>query len=316
MTTPAATALIELALQAALADGSISNGERQILEGFILGLPEPRPSLAEIEANLQRRRGAIAELVQSFTSHAERKGTFEMCTAICAADGPVTPGEQWFLDELQQRLGLERTVVADTTSQVHAVTGSVPFSVNPPPVPLVPLTPAPAPNPAELEQTILHHALLAGGLELLPDTLAMVAILPVQMRLVYKIGKAHGFELDRGHIQEFLGVIGVGVATQMIEHYAARLLGGLAGHFLGGFGRALTGQATDSALGFATTYALGRVAQQYYAGGRRLGSIELRSLFTGLMAEAQGLQARYQPQIRRQGDALRGADLGALARGL
>jgi len=45
--------------------------------------------------------------------------------------------------------------------------------------------------------------------------MASMAIIPLQMRLVYRIGKAHGYELDRGHIKDLLAAMGVGLTGQL-----------------------------------------------------------------------------------------------------
>jgi uncharacterized protein (DUF697 family) len=45
---------------------------------------------------------------------------------------------------------------------------------------------------------ILNSAILNGALEIMPHTLATMAIVPLQMRMVYHIGKSYGFELDSG----------------------------------------------------------------------------------------------------------------------
>ena len=59
-------------------------------------------------------------------------------------------------------------------------------------------------SPDELDQMILRTAILTGGLELLPHSLATMAIIPVQMRMVYHIGQRYGFQMDRQHLTEFL----------------------------------------------------------------------------------------------------------------
>lgn len=48
----------------------------------------------------------------------------------------------------------------------------------------------------DLDRTIVNRAILAGGLELLPQSLATMAIVPVQMKLVHEIGRVHGYALD------------------------------------------------------------------------------------------------------------------------
>ena len=58
---------------------------------------------------------------------------------------------------------------------------------------------------AELDQMIMNAAIMNGALEIMPHTLATMAIVPLQMRLVYRIGHAYGYELDRGPHQRLSG---------------------------------------------------------------------------------------------------------------
>ena len=166
-----------------------------------------------------------------------------------------------------------------------------------------------APDQAELDRMILNAAILNGALELLPQSMASMAIIPLQVRLVYRIGKAHGFELDRGHIKDFLATTGVGMTGQYVEQFGRKLIGGLLGKVLGGAGRAIGSQATGSAFSFATTWAIGKVAQQYYGGGRTLDTAALKQSFGGLFEQAKTLQARYAPEIAQRASTL---DLGRL----
>ena len=82
---------------------------------------------------------------------------------------------------------------------------------------------------AELDKSILNHALLNGALELLPQSWASMAIIPMQVKMVYSIGKAHGVALDPGHIKEFIATAGVGLTGQYLEQFGRKLLGGLLG---------------------------------------------------------------------------------------
>ncbi len=157
---------------------------------------------------------------------------------------------------------------------------------------------------AELDEAVRGAAILNGALELLPDSLATMAIIPLQMRLVYRIGKSYGYELDQGHVRDFLATAGVGLTSQYLEQAATRLVGGLlrkvGGRMLGGLGR----QATSSAMAFATTWALGQVARRYYAGGRTMDAAVLKDAFAGLLAEARTMQAQYLPQMQDRARAL------------
>ena len=127
---------------------------------------------------------------------------------------------------------------------------------------------------AEVDQMILNAAILNGALEIMPHTLATMAIVPLQMRLVYRIGHAYGYELDRGHIKDFLATVGVGLTSQVFEGFTRQLVGGFARRLTGGFLGGLVGEATGSAVAFASTYALGQVAKKYYASGRSLSAAQ------------------------------------------
>jgi uncharacterized protein (DUF697 family) len=148
----------------------------------------------------------------------------------------------------------------------------------------------------------------------MPHTLATMAIVPLQMRMVYQIGKRYGFSLDSGHVKDFLATVGVGLTSQVFEGFTRRLVGGLArgiaGRLLGG----LAGQAAGSAFAFATTYALGQVAKQYYAGGRSLSTDQLRNVFSSMVDQARSLQGRYASDISRKAQQVNVSQLMPLVR--
>ena len=168
---------------------------------------------------------------------------------------------------------------------------------------------------AELDQSILNAALLNGALELLPQSWASMAIIPLQIRLVYGIGKAHGVELDQGHIKEFIAAAGVGLTSQYLEQFGRKLLGGLLGKVAGKtFGKVGAG-ATGMAFSFATTYALGQLAKRYYAGGRVMSTAVLKDTFQNLLGPAKQMQTQYLPQIQQQAGTLDMGRVMAMVRG-
>jgi uncharacterized protein (DUF697 family) len=136
-----------------------------------------------------------------------------------------------------------------------------------------------------------------------------MAIIPLQMKMVYRVGKAHGYELDRGHVKDLLATLGVGLTSQYIEEFGRKLLGGLLRKVGGGMIGALGRQAAGSAVSFATTYALGHVAKQYYAGGRTLSADKLKAAFQSLLGEAQSLRGGYAGEIEQKAKTI---DVGRL----
>ena len=141
-----------------------------------------------------------------------------------------------------------------------------------------------------------------------------MAIIPLQLRLVYRIGKAYGYEMDRTHARDFIATLGVGLTSQYVEQFGRKLLGGLLGTVGGGLGRALGRQTASSAMTFATTYAIGRVAQRYYAGGRTLDAATLKATFASLLEEARGMAPKYQGEIEHAAQTIDTRNLVSLVK--
>jgi len=162
---------------------------------------------------------------------------------------------------------------------------------------------------ADIDKMILNAAIMNGALELLPQSLASMAIIPLQMKLVYRIGTLYGFELDRGHVKDLLATMGVGMTGQYLEDIGRKLLGGLLGKMGGRMAGGLARGATGVAVSFATTWAIGQVARRYYAGGRTMDAGTLKQSFAAMVEEAKLLQSRYLPQIEQQA---RSIDVGRI----
>ena len=161
---------------------------------------------------------------------------------------------------------------------------------------------------------IINYSILNGALEILPHDFATMAIVPLQMRMVYRIGERYGYTLDRGHIRDFLATAGVGLAAQAVENVARRLIGGLAGSLLGGLGSVVVGAGTGGAVGFAGTYAIGQLANRYYAGGRKMETAVLRDTYARLLTEGKALFGHNAGAVQARACTLGPADVINLAR--
>jgi uncharacterized protein (DUF697 family)/tellurite resistance protein len=290
-------AILRICLLAAFADGSNSDTERAEVGKIAQALSGTGPHAASAYQDVLLGRTDLLTACAPLAGTPAALLAYEMAVCVCDADGATTPPERDFLDRLRAGLQLEAPatarVDAEAESLALAPVGSPPG--NPP-------DPAPKANPA-VDAMILNYSILNGALELLPESLATMAIIPMQMKMVYRVGKAHGVELDRGHIKEFAAAAGVGLTSQVVEGFARKLLGGVFGKKKGLVRRAAD-QLTSSAFSFASTYALGHVADTYYAGGRRLGTAELKALFESTSASARDLHARYLPQIQEKAAGL------------
>ncbi len=310
--------VLTLCLMAAFADGGKSDVERAELKRIAENFPESDVNLAALYHRVLLRQVSTAQTAHALTNAEARQLAYEMAVCVCEADDVLNEPEKQFLADLRRELRLDTAETAHIEQQVNtlAVEPLAESASVPPPLIAAPPTAANAAVASpEVDKMILNYAILNGALELLPDSLATMAIIPLQMKMVYRVGKHHGYELDRGHIKELLGVVGVGLTSQVVEGYARKLLGGLLGKVGGGLMRGVGRQVASSAMSFASTRALGRLAQQYYAGGRKLSAIELRQLFGSLTEQARGLHGNYASAIREKAGSLNLTQLLPIIRG-
>jgi uncharacterized protein (DUF697 family) len=224
-----------------------------------------------------------------------------MAVCVCDADAVASPAEQKFLQELRGALGLD----AQQTAQVEQAAAALAEA----PLPTTAQASGGAPlqatmSDAEMDKYILNHSIVNGAIELLPQSLATMAIIPLQIKLVYRIGQAYGFQLDKGHIREFLATAGVGLTSQYVEQIGRKLLGGLLGSVAGGLGRGLGRATAGAAFSFATTYALGQLAKRYYSGGRQMNTALIQQTYQSLLGQAKQLQGQYSSEIQHKASTL------------
>jgi uncharacterized protein (DUF697 family)/tellurite resistance protein len=323
-----------ICVMAALADGATSPTERERIEGIFKGLADggdEARALATAYRRVMMKQTSLEAETQALGSPEARSYAYEMAVAVCDADGRHSDAEGKFLDGLRGSLGVSSSDAASVLREADelaeldlatpvpvtataAAAGAAVGAGARPSIP--PALPPDARNVStEVDSSILKFSILNGALELLPQGLATLAIVPLQMKMVYGVGKAYGFSLDKGHIKELIATVGVGMTSQVVENFARDLLGGLAKKYLGKTAGKVVGVATGAAMSFATTYALGQVAKQYYAGGRKLSSVDLRALFGREVERAKGLYAQHKPQIEESARTLDPRKVLSMVRG-
>lgn len=280
-------ALVAICLFASFADGQKSDTESSEINRVANGLHENLA--AEVSQKILsggiNLNDAAALLVE--TEH--RKFAYEMAVAVCEACGEISASERAFLDDLRARFGL---TTEEATEEEKAVSE----------VALAPVGTPPAEN--DNQGMILRYAVVNGALELLPDTMATMAIIPMQMKMVYRIGKSHGVSLDSGHIKEFLATAGLGMTSQVVEGFARKFAKQMFRKFAGKTGSKIADQATGTAFSFASTYALGVMADKYYAGGRTMVPAQMREGFQSLLGTAREKYQLLLPQIQERAKTL------------
>jgi uncharacterized protein (DUF697 family)/tellurite resistance protein len=290
MTAEQTRALVTIALAAMHADGGQHERERARLSALAARFRAEGVDLNAIERDIAQGRVDVDAVASALAGdRALAQLAYEVAVGVADADGVHTPAEGEFLEQLAASLKLppleSREIVAQADSIAAAADGAAVAATA---------------DTGEIDKRILDASITTAALELLPETLASMAILPLQVRLVYRIGQSYGFTLDSGHIKEFIATLGVGLTGQYLEQFGRKLLGGLVGRVLGGIGGSLGRQAASSGMAFATTWAIGQVAKQYYGGGRTLDSAKLKAAFTPLVEKGQSMIAQYAPAIEER----------------
>ena len=321
-------AILTVSLLAAFVDGEKHERERAEIKRIAEGLSaDDGLNLPTLYQDVLMKRVSIASAAAALESTESKQLAYEMAVCVCDADGTQSDAERRFLDEVRVALGLSGSAAAAFVQDAEAMadaplttdaatpTGATPSTSVSTTTATVPTVAGVTFDDAELDRRILNASIVNGALELLPETLSTMAIIPLQMKLVYGIGKSHGFELDRGHIKDFLATVGVGLTSQYLEQAGRKLLGGLLGKMGGGLLRGLGNQAVSSGMSFASTYALGHVAKRYYAGGRSLSTQALKEVYANVMQEGRSLQTQYLPAIQEKARTLDAGKVLAMVRG-
>lgn len=314
-------AVVTVCLLAAFADGRKNDAEREEVRRIVENLAPD----ADASAGAARGRGlsalyqdvllgrvTVEKAAAALNRQEHRTLAYEMAVAVCDADGKAGPEEKSFLEKLRIALAIDE---ASAVATLHQADELVDFGLEPMPAAgEAPGTAAPGEgsarvDEAEIDSSITRYAILNAAIELLPQGLATAAIVPLQMKMVYRIGTRYGYTLSPGHIKDFLATVGVGMTSQVLENYARKFLGGLGRRTLGRAAGAVADQATSSAFSFASTYALGHAAKAYYAGGRSLGAVDLKSIFTTQAQKARTLYAQHRGAIESQSTGLNAGKL-------
>ncbi len=330
--------ILTLCLMAAFADGNKDEREREQLKQIAESLAGAGGSAAalnipQLYQDVLFKRVTLDSAAATLTDVEAKHLAYEMAVHVIDSDGKQTDAERAFLATLRTKLGLSEAEATKIASDADAIAdaahipaaavgaaavgaAAVGAAVTSAVTPL-------RPEEAALDKTILNSSILNGALELLPQSWATMAIIPLQTRLVYNIGKSYGYELDSGHVKEFLATVGVGLASQYLEQAGRKLIGGLfgklAGGLVGGLARgAVEGvarSATGMAFSFASTYALGQLAKRYYGGGRTMSTDVLKQTFDQLLTPAKELQAKYAPQIQEKARSVNMGDVMSMIKG-
>jgi uncharacterized protein (DUF697 family) len=298
MTPAEQESILSISLLAAFADGTKDDLEHAAIRHTAEGFQMNAVDLAGAYQRVLTKETTLESAVAALTSLEAKTLAYEIALCVCEASGPAVPAETEFLKTLLNALQPAAEAPAEITEPVAVTEG-------------------------ELEPLLLKYSILTAALELLPQTAGALAIVPTQMKLVYDIGQRHGIALDRKALRDFAAALGIGAVSQVIETGMRRILSGVLGGVGGETGETVgnaAGGIAGTALTFATTYALGTVAERYYASGRQIDVPMLKDEFSKLVDKAKTMQSQYGTEIsdkaRELTEKFKGMEISKILGGL
>ena len=138
--------------------------------------------------------------------------------------------------------------------------------------------PDPVRRHTEILEDTFKYSLLAAVAAAIPvpgvGIVADLAEIALQVKLVHDIGLYWGHDLDAKALRTFVTTVAGSAGVRIAVNNLARFVPGW-------------GSAFAAGTSFATTYAIGRAAEAWFANGQDLGDDELHNVFKAARAEGQ-----------------------------
>lgn len=272
-------ASLKLLVTVAKADGTFSPEERAVFDESLKPVTLPAGTTA---ASLLDGAWDAGALAAEITSQEARDAAFSSCFAMAHADRVYHPAEQAILEKLEkawtvskERKGLLGRLFEETKDTV-SLTRIAPIA-------------DPARRQKEIQEDVLKYSVLSGvlGLNFIPfvSLATDYAVVGVQAKMFRDIGQYWGRETTKDTVKQVIAGVGVGTGARLAVNQLVRI--------------ALPGAGTliAASTNFATTWALGKVANQYWESGGKADMKMLKDLFRKSQAEGKQEYEKHKADV-------------------
>lgn len=249
-------------------DGATDKDEIKRLEASLEWAPLPAG------ITLQSVLGETHDLVKQMallTSPEGREQTFQAAFAMAHADGQCTVEEQKILDTMRVSWNIpeERLTLLDRL--VHEVKDTVlPSNIQ--------TVSDASKRKAEIQSDTLKYSVLSGVLGAFPFPVLSIAtdlaVVGIQVKFVRDIGQRWGHTVDSKAAKSILLGLGLGTGARIAVNTLFKLV-------------PLAGSVWGASTAFASTWALGKIANQYFESGAKSDISTYREAFGKAREEGQ-----------------------------
>ena len=266
-----ATACLRALVAIAKADGKITAEERTILASALQALP----ASGDLEPFLDEAIDLARVLEEVKTPHA-REELWQSAYTMIHADGTASPEEEKLVEQMRAAFKIPDSKVSTTKRFMDEAKDTLlPSNIDP-------IT-DPVSRQKEIDQDVLKYSVLNAVLGAFPVPGVAIAtdlaIVALQVKLVRDIGQYWGHKLDKAAAKALLGGLGLGTGARIAVANLAKLV-------------PVWGSAFGATTAFATTWALGKIANRYFESGQKVEVDELRKDMKAM--EKEGKEAYGQ----------------------
>jgi uncharacterized protein (DUF697 family)/tellurite resistance protein len=284
-----ALASLRVLICVAKASGNIAPDERAALENAVSQLEFPAGTT--VKGLLDEKIDLEAQL-RLFTTPESRDLLYQSALGMARLGGSLHPEEQKVLDRIRSTLQISEEKASLTRRIIDEARDTLlPSNIKP--------ISDPALRTTEVKSDVVKYSVLTGVLGSFPiPGLAIatdLAVVAVQVKMVRDIGQRWGHKIDKQAAVSLMGGLGLGTGARIAVSNLAKLV-------------PVGGSVVGATASFASTWALGKVADMYFESGMKTDMATLRSKFQTAQTEGRQAYAAQQEQV----DAKREQHEGAL----
>ena len=277
----------------AKADHAITTEERSVLDDALKAakLPGNLTTQSLLEGNYD-----FDTLLREITSQEGKDAAFSSAFAMAYADRNCDPAEQALLEKIEKAFAVPRDKKGMFSRLFEEARDTVSLSS---------ITPIadPKKRQGEINEDVLKYSILSAVLGLNPIPVVSiatdVAVVGLQAKMFRDIGQYWGRETSKDTVKQVMGGVGVGTGARIAVNNLVKFIPGV-------------GSVVAATTNFASTWALGKVANQYWESGGKADMKMLRELFVKSKDEGKTAYAKHKAEIEAKQKANK-ADLDALA---
>jgi len=261
-------ASLKLLVAMAKADGELAPEESETFAQSLggAGLPAGLTAGALLAGSYD-----VDQLVGEIRSTEAREAAFSACFSMAYADRKVHPAEQALLEKLEKawtvppaKKGLLGRIFSETWDTL-SLTSIQPIA-------------DPARRKAQVDEDVLKYSILSGVLGANPVPIGSLAtdmaVVGLQMKMFRDVGQYWGRETSKDAVKQLFAGLGVGTGARIALTNLMKFI-------------PVAGSVAGAATSFASTWALGKVANQYWESGGKADLKMLRELFKTSQAEGK-----------------------------